>query len=209
MDNNIYKKGLIVIGIIAVALMIFLGFKISQKDLDINNSSDSEEVSNITKESIEVDKVMQKKEDKIQNERIKVDIDGAVRCPGVYEFPADAIVDTAIKIAGGLTENADTKTINRARTMENGEKIYIPEKNEVIIDNLNNNEIQNIKSDKININTANKEQLMSLKGIGEVYSQRIIDYRKTNKFDTIEEIKEIKGIGEKTFEKIKDFIIVD
>lgn len=207
MDNNVYKKGIMVIGSVAVILMIYLGFKISEKDADISNAVSIEQPTNITEESINIDLNEKKKEDKVQKERINVDIDGAVKCPGVYEFPADSIVDTAIKVAGGLTENADTKNINRARTMENGEKIYIPEKNEVI--NNDNNEVHSAKNGKININTANKEQLMLLSGIGKVYSQRIIDYRKTNKFDTIDEIKEIKGIGEKTFDNIKDFITVN
>ena len=63
-------------------------------------------------------------------------------------------------------------------------------------------------SDKVNINTATKEELMSLQGIGEVLSDRIIEYRKNAKFNSIDEIQLIKGIGEKTFEKLKDSITV-
>ena len=63
-------------------------------------------------------------------------------------------------------------------------------------------------SDKVNINTATKEELMSLQGIGEVLSERIIEYRKNAKFNSIDEIQQVKGIGEKTFEKLKDSITV-
>jgi len=214
MNNSIYKKGLAVVLIIAIILMTSIGIKLSSKeeDMSFNNtneeklydSNDYEVIKN--EESIAVSD---------ENKVITVDVDGAVKNPGVYEFVEGDRIEDAIIKSGGLLENADTKIINKARLLSDEEKIYIKEVGEENFDiEMIDSSVYNTsgtveKSDKININTASKEQLMSLDGIGEVYSQRIIDYRKKVKFSSIEEIKQIKGIGDKTFEKFKDKITVD
>ncbi|MFA9423996.1 MAG: ComEA family DNA-binding protein, partial [Sedimentibacter sp.] len=108
--------------------------------------------------------------------------------------------------AGGLKETAECKTLNRARKLVDGEKIYILEQGEnTEVISLYNQE----NKGKININTASKEMLMSLYGIGEVYAGKIIEYRSTKQFTTIEDIKKIEGIGDKTFDKIKDSITAE
>lgn len=192
MNNSIYKKGLAVVLIFTLIIMASIGIKLSGKSKDIKISGE-----NIKFEEEEV----QSEEEKNQSVvNIIVDIDGAVSKPGVYEFSLGARVIDAINKAGGLTQRADTKNLNKARKLIDGEKIYIPEEGEEVY--LDNENIQ----EKININTATKEQLMSLDGIGEVYSLRIIEYREKKRFTNIEEIKNVKGIGEKTFEKIKDKI---
>ena len=102
-----------------------------------------------------------------------------------------------IKLAGGFTENADIESINLALLLTDQMKITIPS----ILDE------QETKIKKININTADLTLLMTLNGIGEVKAQAIIDYRmKHGPFKTIEEIMKVKGIGLKTYEKIKDYI---
>ncbi len=149
------------------------------------------------------------------NKEIMVDICGAVVNEGVVSLnEGDRLID-AIEKAGGLTEDADIKRINRAKPVFDGEKIIIPKigdniSNELVIDNNSNNRLIETNNDgKININTATKNQLKTLKGIGDVIAERIIEYRESNNgFKTIEEIKNVNRIGDKTFDNIKEHIKV-
>lgn len=194
MNNSIYRKGLAVVLIIALIVMASLGIKLSGKENEIKYTPSSEKTNN--------DTVTEPEE---ELSCIYVDIDGAVNVPGVYEFSeGDRVID-AIEKAGGLKDNAYTKNLNKARKLIDGEKIYIFEEGENISLDLYNAGNEG----KININTASKDKLMSLPGIGEVYAQRIIDYRSRKFFSSIEEIKEVQGIGEKIFEKIKDSITIE
>lgn len=132
----------------------------------------------------------------IQN-KIVVQIIGEVNNPDVYEIQLGMRLYDLINIAGGLTENADVEAINLALLLTDQMKITIPS----IFDE---NET-NIK--KVNINTADVKLLTTLNGIGEVKAQAIIEYReKHGPFKTTEEIMKVKGIGLKTYEKIKDYI---
>lgn len=206
MNNSIYKKGLAVVLTIAIMIMTAIGVKLSSKEEDFSfKGLYEEELKNEEKEVVNIENI---------THIIIIDIDGAVKNPGVYEFFEGDRIDDAIIKSGGLLENANTKNINRARLLVDEEKIYIQEKGEENFDiemidaPIYNTGETSEKNDKININTASKELLMSLDGIGEVYSQKIIDYRNKMKFSTIEDIKQIKGIGEKTYEKIKEKITV-
>ena len=167
----------------------------------------------------------------IPEEKYYVDIKGYVKKPGVYEVSKTSIVNDCLKLAGGLLKNADTTTINLSKPVSAAMVIYVPKKNEVIKSTTdktttttteipNNATIpdnSNTSSDtssattnlKINLNTASKEELTKLSGIGEAKAQDIIDYRNTNgSFKTIEEIKNISGIGDALFAKIKDNITI-
>ncbi|RLD13968.1 MAG: ComEA family DNA-binding protein [Caldiserica bacterium] len=149
--------------------------------------------------------------------KIYVHVAGEVRNPGVYEMSLGDRVFHAIEKAGGATEDADLDSINLAEKLKDGEKIIVYNK-EMLNSNVDVSEkaiSENQKmyfksqSNLININTASREELETLPGIGEVLAQRIIDYRRTNGyFKSIEEIKEVSGIGEKKFEAIKDLITV-
>ncbi len=213
MNNNIYKNGLVVVLIIAVMIIASLWVKLTSKDYDIVSDNIIADIRSKENEE-ESENYNNNNEDK-KNTKIIVDVEGAVNNPGVYEFDEGDRVEDAIKRAGGLKENACTKSINRARKMLDGEKIYIYAEGEEISDVENNDDSiynsmvgpESIK--KVNINTASREILMTLNGIGEVYADRIIEYRSKNKFESVEDIKEIEGIGDKTFEKIKDYITVD
>lgn len=189
MNNRVYKKGLAVVLIIALIVMTAMGIKLSEKkDEMFFTSNENYEESD---EALEENK----------RSNIFIDIDGAVNKPGVYELrDGDRVID-AINMAGGLSYNAYTKNINKARLLVDGEKIYI----------LNVEEIEKSlkESNLVNINTASINDLMSLPGIGEVYAKRIIDYRNDKTFASVEEIKNIEGIGDKTFEKIKNLITID
>jgi competence protein ComEA len=203
MNNRIYEKGLVVVLIIALFVMTSLVIKLTNRKEDIIYSSLSE---------VE----LEEKHVEIQEERqiIIIDIDGAVNKPGVYQCIEGDRVNDIIIMAGGLLENAYTKNINKARKLEDGEKIYILEEKEeafnvALVDESIYNTGESDITNKININNASKDMLMTLDGIGEVYAERIIDYREKTKFKNIEEIKNIKGIGDKTFENIKDKITIN
>ncbi|WP_170311685.1 helix-hairpin-helix domain-containing protein [Vallitalea okinawensis] len=144
-------------------------------------------------------------------ELIKVHVSGAVAHPDVvYTLEKDSRVEDAIKAAGDLSDEADLKYINLAAKIKDGQKIYIPSKSD------DPNEIMNLIADNIkidtidgliNINTASKIELMTLKGIGESTATKIINYREENgAFQTLEELKYVNGIGEATFESIKNEI---
>ena len=194
MNNSIYKKGLAVVLIIALIIMTAVGIKLSGKEKEIIFTNYD------VKQSAEELNNEEKKET-----FICVDIDGAVINSGVYELIEGSRVIDAIDLAGGLKEKAVTHNLNMARKLVDGEKIYIYEEGDaqIVSENiLNGNKL-------IDINTASVDSLMTLPGIGEVYAKRIIDYRSNKKFTSIEEIKNIQGIGDKTFEKLKDLISVN
>lgn len=136
------------------------------------------------------------------NEDIIVHIDGAVNNPGVYTLKVGSRVDDIIKLANGFKNNANTKIVNLAKILNDGEKIYIYTNDEEIIENIVNN------SKTININNCTKEELMTLPGIGVSIANRIMEYRKNKSFNKIEDIKNVNGIGESKYNSIKDYINV-
>ncbi len=158
-----------------------------------------------------------------------VDIKGAVQEPGVYLFREGEIVYDAINRAGGLTKNAVTSNINLSKKLHSEMVIYIFNKKELTtkkavttttkstcecetieVNNCIKDEqvIENTDS-KININTATKEELVTLNGIGDSKAEAIIEYRKKNgNFNSIDDIKNVSGFGDSIFAKIKDSITV-
>lgn len=177
------RKRLIKILIIILILLLAVVMRISE-----NNKS-----------RIVVSKSAQ---NEIEESYIYIDVGGAVVNPGVYKLKKGSRVYEVIRKAGGLSENADTSSLNQAKFLEDGEKINVP------ISIKNNDISEDSNSNLININTADKSKLMELNGIGNAIAERIIDYRNTTYFKSIEEIKNVKGIGEATFEKIKSQITI-
>lgn len=145
---------------------------------------------------------------------IVVEIKGEVKNPDVYEMEEGSIIKDLIEKAGGLTSEANIDKINRAAKLNPNQLIIIPNKNSSEENFLGESEIiygeTNESSEKlININTASLEELTKINGIGETKAKSIIEYREKNgAFKSIEEIKNVKGIGEKTFEKLKDSITI-
>ena len=134
---------------------------------------------------------------------IKVDVKGAVKSPRVIALEEGKRVDDAVKKAGGVIETADLRTVNLAAPLMDGQVIYIPEEGEMITSDLYIYQ----SSGKININTADKETLQTLPRIGEVRARDIIQYRNQNgMFEHIEDIINVSGIGQQTFEDMKDLI---
>lgn len=152
--------------------------------------------------------------DKRIEEKCYVHICGAVKKPGVYEVSKGARIFEAVDLAGGFTKDADKNFINQAASVEDGQQIYIPSKEEVLKEESGKasgtipGTGQPGNSGKVNINTATKEELCSLPGIGQAKADSIIDYRTNHgRFQNIEELKQIDGIKDGVYNKIKDKII--
>ncbi len=166
--------------------------------------------------------------------KVLVDVKGEVNTPGVYELTNNNTVMDAINKAGGLTKQSDTSNINLSKKLEDEmviivyskseikemneeEKIECPPCNNACITeedekaklDSNKNETSNVPAGKVNINTADSETLQTLDGIGEAKAKAIIEYRNKNgDFKNIEDIKNVSGIGDSVYEKIKENITV-
>lgn len=138
-----------------------------------------------------------------------VHVCGAVVSPGVYELPAGSRIVDAVDMAGGFLENADESYVNLADVPADAEQIVIPTKEEALLLKQTTKE-QGALSGKVNINTADKALLCTLPGIGETRADSIIEYRKKHGvFGAIEDIMQVNGIKESSFQKIKERIVVN
>ena len=198
------KEQIIIISLILIVVIISVfnfvnsNFLTDKKD-DINNEIDVEDLSIDLIEEEEID----------ENQIIMVHISGEVYKPGIVELNLGSRVIDAVNLAGGLKKDADLDKINLAKKLSDEEKIYIPKIGEEDIPiETSNDTITSNDNSLININICTKEELMSLPGIGDVLAGRILDYREQNPFKTIDDIKNVSGIGEKRFESIKEFITV-
>ena len=217
------KKQKIIIGIFIVIVAIVAIYYSYKQENNFLEQTENLEIENQAKEGAE------ESEETTEKEKIIVHISGAVQNEGIVELESGSRVADAIEKAGGLKENAYMDEINLAYQLEDGEKMHIPtieeqkekENQESKVENesatgsdgttskSSNSSINNGSQTKININTATEEELDTLPGIGPSTATKILDYRKEKgKFKTIEEIKEVSGIGENKYEKIKDRITV-
>ncbi|HHV74031.1 MAG TPA: ComEA family DNA-binding protein [Thermoanaerobacterium sp.] len=197
------QYGIIVLLIIASLLtgyFIFEKSKAQKNDDIVNIKSDKNLINNSnTGETIENEK----------SKEIKVYVTGLVKSPGVYTMREGDRIDDAIKMAGGALDGADLSDINLAEKVKDEQMIKVPKIGENYASN-DKSSSSNATNGKININTATKEELDTLPGIGEVTAQRIIDFREQHgNFQRIEDIMNVSRIGPKLFEQIKDKITVD
>ncbi|HLR34118.1 MAG TPA: helix-hairpin-helix domain-containing protein [Tissierellales bacterium] len=199
------KREQIVILFIVVLVVVISLLGIFKKDTK-DQPSISKETS--TNNNTDNDDEIHDDEKEESSNIIMVHISGEVSKPGLVELKNGSRLIDAVNEAGGLKDNADLDKINLAKKLEDEEKIYIPKIGEEDIDD-NNNSNSSGNDDKININTASKEELMTLPGMGEVLTDRIIQYRENNQFNSIEDIQNVSGIGPKKFEGIEEFIKVD
>ena len=210
--NNKRKLILLISVLVIISLVCYYFFVYQKRDIDI-------------KEEI----VIEEKENNINdNDLIIVDIKGYVDKPGVYSFKEsdNARINDLITKAGGLLKDADTSTINLSKKLEDEMIIIIYSKKEIsnyvktqddlkkkleICENkLKNDACINSKTTngKVNINEASVEDLESLTGIGKAKAEAIIEYRKKTRFNSIDEIMNVEGIGESLFASIKENITV-
>ncbi len=210
----------IVISIIFVLVLIYVYQNLYEEDTEILLTNETNELSPEMNENSNEDSTSLNSNE--TEETVVVHVIGEINNPGVVTLPEGSRIIDAINMAGGKTEEADLSKINLAYIVEDGTQIYIPRINEnlnqvnlisdgagvgvVITDsNVEENEV----NAKVNINTASKEKLETLPGVGETTAQKIIDYREANgKFKTIEDIKNVSGIGDSKYESLKDKITV-
>lgn len=161
--------------------------------------------SNTSSEPINKD---EKTDDK-NNEKIFVDVKGAVKHPGVFETTKDKRVKDLIEEAGGLLDDADTSILNLSQKVKDQMVIYVLKHGEKPKQTTDGGSTGSSSGDVININTASKEQLMKISGVGKTKAEAIIAHREKNgDFKKKEDITKVRGIGKSTFEKIKDKIEV-
>ena len=167
-----------------------------------------EEVEPVQAEAEPVEEPLETKEEL----RVLVDVKGAVKYPGVYELTDEDRVVDAITLAGGYADGANPSLINHAQKLQDEMVVYIPlqgEETEIAIQSFAGSGDGGSGSEgaKVNINTADEAQLTTLPGIGPAKAKAILAYREEQgKFQTIEGLKEVSGIGDKTFEQLKDLI---
>lgn len=228
------KKFIIIIVIIAISSVFLIKNNkfIEKNDSYVVSGAESEK-SNLENNDIEKNDNNQGDFSKIENiedvktvdktenmtKKISIYISGAVNSPGVVELKSNDRLMEGVKLCDGLTDEADTNRINLAMKVKDEGHYIIPKEGEEIALNDSNENVENNNNDsndstegdnkKININGASKEELDSLPGVGEVTAQKIIDYREENKeFKSIDEIKNVKGIGENKFNDLKDYICI-
>lgn len=152
------------------------------------------------------------KEEPLEQDLITVDVKGAVKSPGIYDLPVGSRVNDAVQKAGGLTEQADSKSLNLAQKVSDEALVYVPTKGEESASQQAGSGAPSStsKDKKVNLNKASLEELKQVKGLGGKRAQDIIDHRESNgKFKSVDELKKVSGIGAKTIEKLKDYVTVD
>lgn len=221
--ENLSKNQKIFIIVFIIILIALIGYTLwnifsdNDDDLYLNEdlmiNSTSNVINNTANDPIEV-----------SSEKIIVYIIGCVHTPGIVELDVDSRVSDAVSAAGGLLEDADLSKINLAYKLEDGQKITIPSINDKtdedsdyqdyisddpgnIISGTSSNSSNSKTQEKVNINSASQTELETLPGIGPSTAAKIISYRNENgKFKSIEDIKNVSGIGDSKFNNIKDNI---
>ncbi|HEU6675254.1 TPA: helix-hairpin-helix domain-containing protein [Streptococcus pneumoniae] len=156
--------------------------------------------------------LVSEKEEPVEQDLITVDVKGAVKSPGIYDLPVGSRVNDAVQKAGGLTEQADSKSLNLAQKVSDEALVYVPTKGEEAVSQQTGSGTASSisKEKKVNLNKASLEELKQVKGLGGKRAQDIIDHREANgKFKSVDELKKVSGIGGKTIEKLKDYVTVD
>ncbi len=165
------------------------------------------EVTAVSKDSLTEKEV---KEETIEQDLITVDVKGAVKSPGIYDLPVGSRVHDAVQKAGGLTDEADSKSLNLAQKISDEALVYVQTKGEATSQATQSNASNSKENKKVNLNKASLEELKQVKGLGAKRAQDIIDHRESNgKFKSVDELKKVSGIGAKTIEKLKEYVTVD
>ncbi|MGL4589356.1 MAG: helix-hairpin-helix domain-containing protein [Mycoplasmatales bacterium] len=189
------QENIVAIGITIVILGYFLYSTFSQPATIVENDQVSEHAKTAAT-TVEKTKLV----------KIVIDVKGAITKPGVYELENGKRIKDIIELAGGF-KGANEICVNLAQLLKDEQKIIIPRSEEECTSSLVNQTEEGVQI--VNLNTATELELMTLPGIGEGRAKAIIEYReKSGNFQTIDDLKNVSGFGESTFEKLKDAITV-
>ena len=184
-----------------------------------SSGAESEEISTGTKKSSQKEKAEPQTSSSEESEFLTVDVKGAVKNPGIYQLKKTSRINDAIQKAGGLTTDADSKSINLAQKLTDEAVVYVATMGENAASVSSNtgqsstsgtSEVASQKGNKVNLNTADLSELQTISGIGQKRAQDILDYREANgKFNSVDDLKNVSGVGAKTLEKLKEYVTVD
>ncbi|HGI8611721.1 TPA: helix-hairpin-helix domain-containing protein [Streptococcus agalactiae] len=199
----------IIVGLLLFGILGLNHFGTHHKEDNLNINLEKK-VSTITEKKVPM---ISHVKDKVSNQ-VTVDVKGAVNHPGVYSLPSQSRVTDAIKRAGGLSNLADSKSVNLAQKLQDETVIYVAQKGEKITvveeEKANNIATQGNSKGKINLNKADLSSLQTISGVGAKRAQDILDYRDSQGgFKTIDDLKNVSGIGEKTLEKLHQDVTID
>lgn len=215
--NNLTTKQKVIMGVIIGVMTIVIGIcgysMIAQED-------DWEENALAVDENLE-GAVTNQENSNVEGE-IVIHMTGAVQKTGILILPEGARIADAIDASGGPTESADLDEVNLAYVLQDGQKVYIPSKEDkvkleskayIMSGSGNNVIVQEVNekggNKKVNINTATQSELENLPGVGEAIASRIIEYRQQNgKFSKVEDLQNVKGIGDAKFNNMKEYVMV-
>ena len=205
-------KIIVICAVLGLALGAFFLLKPTSQT-PVKEKNLQAEVAAVSKDSSSEKEVnKEEKEESPEQDLITVDVKGAVKSPGIYDLPVGSRVHDAVQKAGGLTEEADSKSINLAQKVSDEALVYVPTKGEEAASQqaASGTTPSTSKEKKLNLNKASLEELKQVKGLGGKRAQDIIDHREANgKFKSVDELKKVSGIGAKTIEKLKDYVTVD
>ena len=202
-NKEFIKKAALPLTVVAALLFLWMTGGDGKEEISVKESQEQSVKHEESKGEDEFDS-----EEIGETEDIYVDISGCVKEPGVYKVAAGTRIFQVIERAGGLTEGADIESVNRAEEVTDGQKIIINLVGEQKPEEIGNTYSEE-DSDKVNINTADSSRLQAIPGVGPATAQKIIEYREQNgKFKSVEDIKDVSGIGDKTFENMRPYITV-
>ena len=205
-------KIIVICAVLGLALGAFFLLKPTSQT-PVKEKNLQAEVAAVSKDSSSEKEVnKEEKDESPEQDLITVDVKGAVKLPGIYDLPVGSRVHDAVQKAGGLTEEADSKSLNLAQKISDEALVYVPTKGEEATSQqaASGTSASTSKDKKVNLNKASLEELKQVKGLGGKRAQDIIDHREANgKFKSVDELKKVSGIGAKTIEKLKDYVTVD
>ena len=208
-----YKLALV----IALIGVVISGFMMLQREQKQENNIQQlmEQTSYSSSSTTEKSKQRSENDQGDKNEgMVTVDVKGAVKKPGVYQLKSSSRVHDALLKAGGMTDEADLKSINQAQKLVDEAVVYVAKVGENVVDVTTNTNASSAtsqaKSGLVNLNTATEADFQTISGIGQKRAQDIIAYREANgKFKSVDDLKNVTGIGAKTLEKLKEYVTVD